>query len=305
MKILKILIVIVAVPVLHSCFTGVESTPRITADDVRHAGVESSEEQLFAACISPESPSGWSRGKQWLVDDNKMGIIFNPPATDSLAGKVLTLEELAPVPTVIGVDAVELRFSDSAGHIYSYLPGVPWNDLQSRRSLDIPFAVELAPVYKADSLMRGKEYYIKSPLWCDFEGRSTGGLRHVPVTVTRVLPGTSRLPLKVEFRVGDEQALHYVLLTYGDSQASTRNFDKYFSFKNPRLQYQRITDENWQRIIHSQVAIGMTRDECRLALGTPASLRRGATDAAQVEHWTYDDGVYLIFEDGILTRFRK
>ncbi|MDE6288122.1 MAG: DUF2845 domain-containing protein [Muribaculaceae bacterium] len=290
---------------LHSCFTGVESTPRITAADVRHAGVESSSEQLFAACITPEPPSGWRKGKQWLVDDNKMGIIFNPPVTDSLAGKTLTLVELTPSPTVIGVDAVELRFADTDGHVYSYLPGVPWNDLQSRRSLDIPFAVELAPVYKADSLMRDNVYYIKSPLWCDINGRSTDGLRHVPVTVTRVLPGTSRLPLKVEFRVGHEQELHYILLTYGDGPSATRNFDKYFSFKNPRLQYPRITDENWEHIIHSRVALGMTRDECRLALGTPATLRRGATDAAQVEHWTYDDGVYLIFEDGILTRFRK
>ncbi len=296
---------LLSVATLNSCFTGVESTPRITADDVRHAGVESSSEQLFAACIAPERPAAWKRGKQWLVDDNKMGIIFNPPVTDSLKGQVLTLEELSAAPTVIGVDAVELRFSAPDGRVYSYLPGVPWNDLQSRRSLDIPFAVELSPVAKADSLMRGNTYYIKSPLWCDVDGRSTGGLRHIPVTVTAVLPGTSRLPLKVEFSVEDDPEPHYVLLTYGDGPSATRNFDKYFSFKNPRLQYPRITDENWQRIIHSQVAIGMTRDECRLALGTPGALRRGATDAAQVEHWTYDDGVYLIFEDGILTRFRR
>ena len=48
----------------------------------------------------------------------------------------------------------------------------------------------------------------------------------------------------------------------------------------------------------------MTRDECRLALGAPNSYRTIPVYNAIVEQWNYDDGLYLIFEDGILTRYR-
>ena len=94
-------------------------------------------------------------------------------------------------------------------------------------------------------------------------------------------------------------------LTYGSSRAATRNFDRLFSFSDPRTNYPQISDHTWQLITRSQVAVGMTRDECRLALGAPSSINRGATRAAQLERWLYDDGIYLIFEDGILTRYRK
>lgn len=42
----------------------------------------------------------------------------------------------------------------------------------------------------------------------------------------------------------------------------------------------------------------MTRDECRLALGAPAT-------TGMVEFWQYSDGIYLLFEENILTRFRR
>ena len=57
-------------------------------------------------------------------------------------------------------------------------------------------------------------------------------------------------------------------------------------------------------IVNSKVAAGMTRDECRLALGAPNSFRTIPVYNAVVEQWNYDDGMYLIFEDGILTRYR-
>ena len=94
-------------------------------------------------------------------------------------------------------------------------------------------------------------------------------------------------------------------MTYGTSASATRNFDRLFSFTDPRRSYPRITDATWQKIIRSQVEAGMTRDECRLALGAPDHIDRGATPGAQLERWTYDNGVYLIFEDGILERWRK
>jgi hypothetical protein len=49
----------------------------------------------------------------------------------------------------------------------------------------------------------------------------------------------------------------------------------------------------------------MTSSECRLALGAPNDYTRVPTTGGMVERWTYDNGVYLMFEDGVLTRYRK
>ena len=48
----------------------------------------------------------------------------------------------------------------------------------------------------------------------------------------------------------------------------------------------------------------MTRDECRLALGAPPEVLRTPSYGGMREVWSYSDGVFLIFEDGYLTRFR-
>ena len=49
----------------------------------------------------------------------------------------------------------------------------------------------------------------------------------------------------------------------------------------------------------------MTMEECRLALGSPREVERDATYGALIERWIYENGIYLLFSDGILTRFRR
>ena len=45
---------------LHSCFTGIESTPRITAGEVRRqSAAKPTPEMLFLADILPEPPAEW------------------------------------------------------------------------------------------------------------------------------------------------------------------------------------------------------------------------------------------------------
>lgn len=262
-----------------SCFTGIESTPRITAADVRDAGAGTTAEQTFCSVIRGEMPSSWQPGKQWLVDDNKVAIIFNPPTTDNLKGHVLTLGAVGSTPTVMGDRGLELVFESDSAATYVYQPGISIGDLADRFTLSIPFTIELSAVAKADSLLRGNTYYINTPVWRDATGRTIDGLRHVPVRVTSVTPGTYLRPLCVNFVSEANADTCSILLTYGNSTSSTRNFDKVFSFNNPRVDYPRISDHTWNNIVHSHVEEGMTRDECRLALGVPTSLRRGATTA--------------------------
>ena len=96
-----------------------------------------------------------------------------------------------------------------------------------------------------------------------------------------------------------------VYMSIGRSRAATRNFDTLFSFTDPRSSYPEIKDEVWELIIRSRVRSNMTRDEVRLALGSPASVERVPTYGGMIERWSYTDGVYLVFEDGFVTRFRQ
>jgi hypothetical protein len=78
-----------------------------------------------------------------------------------------------------------------------------------------------------------------------------------------------------------------------------------FSFDNPRKNFPLVTDENWSKIMHGRVAVDMTRDECRLALGSPSRIDRYQGTTAYGERWSYENGVYLIFFDGVLSSFRQ
>lgn len=49
----------------------------------------------------------------------------------------------------------------------------------------------------------------------------------------------------------------------------------------------------------------MTRDEARLALGAPANIDRRPGYSFMREIWTYENGIFLIFEDGLLKSFRQ
>ena len=91
------------------------------------------------------------------------------------------------------------------------------------------------------------------------------------------------------------------------SSASVKNmtFDKLFSFTDIRKSYKTITDVNWERIINGQIAVGMTKDECSLSLGNPSSIERMPTHGGMYERWSYDNGEYVIFEDGLLVQFRQ
>ena len=48
----------------------------------------------------------------------------------------------------------------------------------------------------------------------------------------------------------------------------------------------------------------MTKEECTLSLGSPRNISRQPTYAGMLERWSYDNGVFLTFQDGILENYR-
>ena len=84
-----------------------------------------------------------------------------------------------------------------------------------------------------------------------------------------------------------------------------RDFGSLFTTENLRERHKDITDANWARITNCQVVEGMTKEECKLSLGTPKQVKQRPTYDGLNEIWYYDGGSFLLFADGLLKDFRK
>lgn len=313
----------IALVSLQSCFTGVESTPKISLSDVRKQQAATvTDEQRFLAGIAPTPPSQWRPGHRLRVDDAKIGLALTSASAsaDSLPGRDLVFDSFSPAVSLTGTDATEISFhADLPGGRaeYFYRVSVDMSELDTLEAIHVPFTVDMDLVARVDSMMRGRRLYVRTPMWYRADGdRSVvAGLRHVPVVVDSVVAGDSNYPLGVVFTLVDadqarliepsgEECTRMVFMTVGKSRAATRNFELLFSFRDPREIYPGIKDDVWQLIVRSRVKEGMTREECRLALGAPTTLRRIPTYGGMREQWQYSDGVYLYFDDGFLTRYR-
>lgn len=289
---------------LSSCFTGIESTPKINAKELKKLPEQAVEELKFTDSISAEPFSAWQPGKRFRVTDSRIGVIFTSASapSDNLDGQEIVYRGVQQVPSVTGDSLFEIRFTDVRGAMNYYMR------VNSLQRVEVPYSVELKLVEDADRLLRDRLLYVVTPMWYDHSGSRTvaGGRRHIPVHIDSVVPGNSVFPALVVFTPDDEVAHQYSLyMSVGSRSNATRNFHTLFAFTNPRTQYPDITDAVWQKIIHSRVQRDMTRDECRLALGAPNLIRQLPTTAGMMEQWVYDDGKYLIFEDGFLSQYRQ
>lgn len=289
--------------VLSGCFTGIESTPKIKDKDLKHLPEKGKAEATFTDSIHSEPFADWLPGKRFRVTDSRIGIVFTPASapSDTLQGKEILYKSVARVASVTGDSLYEISFSNPEETAEYFIR------VNSLHNVEIPFAVEMKLVNDADRLLRGRTLYIISPMWYDFTGSHTvsGGRRHIPVRVDSVVAGNSVFPALVVFTPSDASSQYSIYMSVGQRNNSTRNFNTLFSFIDPRVQYPNISEAVWQKIIHSQVQKDMTRDECRLALGAPNMIRQIPSTVGMLEQWVYDDGKYLIFEDGFLTQFRQ
>lgn len=297
---------------LSSCFTGVESTPKINNAEVKHQNAGNiTPEQVYLKSVSPSPLEFWEVGKEFIVTDDKIGVIFTQSSQPSSLGKGDIMEFREAVETLSPVGAAtDLYFSnptDNATLIYRINSSL--QELRRRDEVDIPFTVEKAIVDSAGKIMKGKEFYILTPRWNDDKGNLITRVKFIPVTVVDVTVGNHDLPLRVIFRPNykgmDETTLYNIFMTVGNSARSSRNFETLFALENPRKRYSNVTDENWESIIAGRLKKGMTRDEARLTLGSPVDVDRGHDYSSVYERWLYDGGIYLIFRDGILEQFRQ
>lgn len=312
MKLKNIPIVAFLLPcvALTSCFfTGVESTGRITDKEVERTLSEMEQRQPTSS-LKPYASTllSWQRGKAFYVADDQAKLLFEPsPLFDRdtlrLAGKVLTFIGYDQQQSLTGEKTVAINLSDNT-HTLVYRTGKKIEDFAA--GYNIPLLIDMDEVEHYAHQLVGKRVYVTTPLWYDqTNGQPTAGRQYIPVTITSVQPGNKSLPLKVVFRDEGKGTVAFVWMSTPGSVMRSREFDAMFSLRNPRDNYPNISDERWNQIVLQQVSNGMTKEECRLAKGSPRQVSPVPDQNGMKEFWYYDGGEVLYFEDGLLQNTRK
>lgn len=257
------------------------------------------------------------------------------------AGAKLTFAGVSAEPTVYGSDQIILLFSIDNQELEKgespwlgenfpalrYQTGKNMTDaLAEIVSTQLPMLVDDRTIQRADSLLKGKVFYPRTSLWYDSLGNRVEGEKFVPVKIENVSVTTGNFPMQVNFRKVEAapgasnsasengssrdagnlgSGIYSMFMSIGENGTDSRTFPTLFTIDNPRKRYSSTTDSNWLLICRGQLALGMTKEECRLSLGTPSETAGGQDRLKITELWRYDDGRVLRFEDGLLVDFRN
>lgn len=295
-----------------ACGTGIEVTEHVTDKDVRKV-VDQYESRQTTVTLDPyvDSLANWPKGKRFWVADDRVKQLFAYQAdydkdTLHLAGHVLQYQGNETGGIFIDDNRyLKIELYDSlTNHTYVCQAGKAIDVY--RPGFTIPMLIDLDMVEHTARQIVGKEFYIRTPIWYDNSTQEMMNGRHfIKVHIDSVLPGNSVLPLRVVFTTGDTREQAMVWMSDNASTMQGRNFDALFVATDPHLAYPSITDENWERITRAQVVVGMTKEECRLSLGSPKRINENPDQRGMREYWYYDGGSYLYFVDGLLNQFRR
>ncbi len=293
-----------------ACGTGIEVTEHVTDKDVQRVldkGI--GHEAVVTLEAYRDSLAAWERGKRfWVADDQVKELLAYASGYDKdtlhLAGRVLIYQgwsESGPFDS----RRLYLDLEDSkTGDTYHYHAGK--FEEARRPGFTFPMLIDLDMVSHVSRQLMGKEFYIRTSIWYDrLSEQMLDGRHFIKVRIDSVLPGNAVLPLRVLFTTVDTRDKAMVWMNDNSSTMLGRDFDALFSVANPRESYPTITDANWERITRGQVVEGMTKEECRLALGSPKRINENPDQGGMREYWYYDGGSYLYFVDGLLNQFRR
>lgn len=294
---------------LASCGTGIEVTEHVTDRDVLKV-IRQVDNQPRLATLEAfsDSVTAWRVGKRFWVADNQARLLFARSSdydidTVSLAGKVLTYDGYDTGGIYDDRNTVNLRFSDGVNS-YVYRTGKTMAEFKP--AFSIPMLIDMDMVDHFARQIAGKDCYIRTGIWYDrLSEQMTDGRHFIKVHIDSVLPGNAVLPMRVLFTTMDLNERAMVWMGESASAMLGRDFDALFATTDPRLTYPDISDENWLRITRAQVEVGMTKEECRLALGAPVRSSENPYQGGLKEYWFYDGGAFLFFVDGLLNQYRK
>ena len=300
---------IAAALLLVSCGTGIEVTEHVTEKDVLKVISKADDHVRISTLVDYcDSVPAWRAGKRFWVADNQVRLLFANSHdydidTVALAGHELTYEGFDTGGIYDNRNTVNLRFSD-AGNLYVYRTGKTIGEFKP--GFSIPMLIDMDMVSHVALQVTGKDYYIRTAIWYDrLTEQMIDGRHFIKVHIDSVLPGNAVLPLRVLFTTADTGERAMVWMSENASAMLGRDFDALFVAADPRLSYPDINNETWQRIQRGQVAVGMTKEECRLAIGPPKRISENPEQGGMREYWYYDGGAYLFFMNGLLSQFRR
>ncbi len=295
-----------------SCGTGIEMSRRVTDKEVqRILDKGAGNEAVVTLEAYRDSFPAWEPGKRfWVADDRVTEMLAVTYGYDKdtlhLAGHVLRYQGYSRSGIAVYGDdrRIFINFEDEqTGLGLSYV--MMSRDAKHTLS-SLPMLIDLDMVNHVSRQLVGKDFYIRTPIWYDRQSEQMIDGRHfIKVHIDSVLPGNAVLPLRVLFTTLDTGEKAMVWMSDNASTMHGRDFDALFVERDPHLGHPAITDANWELITRGQVVVGMTKEECRLSLGSPQRISENPDQGGMREYWYYDGGSYLFFVDGLLNQFRR
>ena len=288
-------------------FTGVENTARVTDKEVNRVITEIESRQPSSSLSTQIQPlKSWRVGKRFHVVDDQVLMFFDQMGgQDSLhlQGQVVTFAGLSQSPSLLQRQAVDVTF-DYQGHKLVYHTGRPLEEIPD--NFTIPLLIDLDMVQDVNRQIAGRAVWVKTSIWYDpLSEQMRKGRQLGPVVISRVEPGNKVMPLKVVFTIPGGSDSAAVWMSQPGAVMPGRDFDSMFALSNPRDNYPSISDATWTLIQQGMVTNGMTKEECRLAMGPPKRTAYVPDQTGMREYWYYDGAAYLYFVDGRLKEFRK
>lgn len=301
---------VISMALCLSCSTGIEGTKKIrmTKEDIRL--MVKSPEQTFSESIQGSPLSAWEMGKQFLGMSDRTLYIFEPTGMNaedpyqSLKGKTLYYTGLDSYVNPDLREECVILFSDGQRTL-RYRTGKSTSDsMKEIDSSKLPLIADINLIDKWKEKITGMTLWTKSNLWYDISGNRLPGLKFAKVKVEEVVPSTGDFPISIRIS-GPDGKQGYLHMNYTSDLHDSRNFAAILNLSDPKEKYPYISDEHWMLIQQGKVGQGMTKEECKLAIGNPDEVRSGHNRAQTMDIWQYSDGTYLMFSDGLLTNFRQ
>lgn len=299
--------------VITSCSTGIEGTRKITPTRDDRRLLRATPEENLTDSITVTPLGQWQQGRPFMIADDRAALIYEiygpdnrRAAGDSLAGHIVEFRGTDTRTSPAGGSEFLVKFSDkTTGYniIYPLRGNIAYIDSMTWK--DFPMIIDMDITENIRHRLAGRKVWTRTPLWYDANGNTISGTRFTPVTIIDVLPGNEAFPLMIEFTDSDKHAYMPMNMPDGHGNRGSRNFGSLFALSDPKEQYPAILPEVWDLIRHGRVCEGMTKDECRLALGNPTDVDQGHNWNNLVDIWGYPDGTYLLFIDGRLSKTRR
>lgn len=269
-----------------------------------------SPEQQYAASIQGTPLSAWEKGKMFLAMTDRTLYIFEPNGSsgdligENISGRKLSYLGVDRLVNPDLKDECVILFSDGRNTFRYRTKKTMDEALKEIDSSKLPLLGDLDLVESWRQKLNGTTLWTRSNLWYDYNGNRLPGLKFAKVIVEDVVPSAGDFPMKVKI-TGPNGEKAFLNMNYTSDMYDSRNFAALFYLSDPKKKYPNITNEVWTLIQRGKLGEGMTKEECKLSIGNPDEVQSGHSRSQTIDIWQYNDGTYLMFEDGLLTRFRQ